>query len=297
VVFSMERARNPAIAPRLAALLRHISSVSADGERRVTFRFSRAYPEQLYDATFHAAPLPAHLLDTIPPEALGRSSFVSQPVGSGGYKLVRKVSGQFVELAANEDFFLGKPNIQRVIIRVAADADARLNLLLSGQADALENVIPPLDNVRRVQADPTLRLIAVPSPTVGFLLFNFKDPQDPSQPHPILSDLRVRRAIVLGLDRQALSRAVFGSYAEVPYGPVSTLLWIRHGSPRPGRQNQVEAKRLLEQAGWRDTDADGVRDRQGKPLTLSLTLPNTSAVRRQVALLVQEQLRQMGIGL
>jgi peptide/nickel transport system substrate-binding protein len=297
VVFTMERARNPAVAPRLAALLRHISSVSAEGEHRVRFRFTRAYPEQLYDATFHAPPLPAHLLDTIPAEALGRSSFVTQPVGSGAYKLVRNVGGQFVELAANEHFFLGKPKIERVIIRVASDADARLNLLLSGQADAIENVVPPLDNVRRIQADPTLRLITVPSPSVGFLLFNFKDPLDPSRPHPILSDIRVRRSIVLGLDRQVLVRAVFGSYAEVPYGPVSTLLWIRHGSPRAERQNQGEAKRLLEQAGWRDTDGDGLRDRQGKPLKLSLSLPNTSAIRRQMALLVQEQLRQIGIGL
>jgi peptide/nickel transport system substrate-binding protein len=297
VAFSLERARNPAIAPRLAALLRHISSVSAEGERRVIFRFSQAYPEQLYDATFHAAPLPAHLLDTIPPEALVRSSFVTQPVGSGPYKLVRNVSGQFVELVANERFFLGKPKIERVIIRGAADADARLNLLLSGQADAIEYVVPPLNNVQRIEADPTLRLIPVPSPTVGFLLFNYKDPQDRSRPHPILADLRVRRAIILGLDRQVLVRAVFGSYAEVPYGPVSPQLWIRHGSPRPDRQNLAEARRLLDQTGWQDGDGDGVRDRQGKPLRLTLSLPNTSAIRRQMALLVQEQLRQLGIDL
>jgi peptide/nickel transport system substrate-binding protein len=297
VVFTMERARDPAITPRLAALLRYISSVSADGERRVIFHFSRAYPEQLYDATFHAAPLPAHLLDTIPPEQLSRSSFITQPVGSGAYKLVRNVPGQFVELAANERFFLGKPKIDRVIIRVAPDADARLNLLLSGQADAIENVVPPLDNLRRIEADPSLRLIPVPSPTVGFLLFNHRDPQDPSRPHPILSDIRVRRAIILALDRQVLSRAVFGPYAEVPYGPVSPLLWIRHRAPRPDRQNLAEARRLLDQAGWQDSDGDGVRDRAGGPLRLSVSLPNTSAIRRQMGLLVQEQLRQVGIQL
>src|SRR4051812_31647806 len=99
VIFTFERARNPAIAPRLVALLRHISSVTAEGDHRVVFRFSHPYPEQFYDATFHAAPLPAHLLDTIPPEAVAHSSFVSHPVGSGPYRLARVVSGQFVELA------------------------------------------------------------------------------------------------------------------------------------------------------------------------------------------------------
>jgi peptide/nickel transport system substrate-binding protein len=297
VILSFSRAKNPSIAPRLADLLRHITSVTAEGERRVVFRFSHPYSEQLYDATFHTAPLPAHLLDTIPPNALGRSSFVTQPVGSGPYRLVRNVAGQFVELAANPDFFLGKPKLDRVIIRVATEADARLNLLLSGQADAMDNVPPPTDNLRRVSADSTLRMIPVPSSTVGYLLFNQRDPGNRSQPHPVLGDIRVRRAITLALDRNALVRAVFADNGEVPYGPVSQLLWIRHGAPKPERHNQAESRRLLAAAGWRDSDGDGTLDRSGRPLALTLSLPNTSAIRRQLALLVQEQLRQVGIRL
>ncbi len=297
VAFTIERAKNPAVAPRLVELLRHIKSVSAEGQHRVVFRYTQAYPEQLYDATFYVAPLPAHLLDTIPAEAVVRSSFVTQPVGNGPYRLVRNVAGQFVELTANERFFLGKPKIERVIIRVAADPDARLNLLLSGQADAMDYVVPPLDNLRRIQADTSLRVIPVPSPTVGFLLFNQRDPNDSSRTHPILSDRRVRRAITLGLDRQLLVRAVFGSYADVPYGPVSPLLWIRHSSPKPERSNPQEARRLLAEAGWGDADHNGIRDREGRPLTLAVSFPNTSATRRQMALLAQEQLRQIGVDL
>jgi peptide/nickel transport system substrate-binding protein len=295
VVFTFRRAQNSSVAPRLATLLQHITSVTAEGDRRVVFRFSHSYSEQFYDATFHVAPLPAHLLDSMPPEEVARSSFVSQPVGSGPYRLVRNVPGQFVELKGNESFFLGRPKIDRVIIRVAPDPDARLNLLLSGQGDAMDNVIPPLDNLRRIGADSTLRLIPVPSPTVGFLLFNQRDPADSSRSHPIFSDARVRRALILALDRRALARVVFGSYGEVPYGPVSPLLWIRHGAPKPEGQNVAEARRLLAAAGWADHDHDGTLDRGGQPLALQLSLPNTSAVRRQLALLVQEQLRQIGV--
>jgi peptide/nickel transport system substrate-binding protein len=226
---------------------------------------------------------------------VARSSFVTQPVGSGPYRLVRSVAGQFIELAANPQFFLGKPKLERVIIRAAADPEARLNMVLSGQADAIDNVVPPLDNIRRISADSTLRLIPVPSPTVGFLLFNQRDPRDSAQSHPVLSDVRVRRAITVGLDRHLMVRAVFGSYGEVPYGPVSPLLWIRHHAPRAARQNLTEARRLLSAAGWRDSDGDGTLDRNGRPLRLSLSLPNTSAIRRQMSLLAQEQLRQVGI--
>lgn len=295
VVFTFSRAKNAAIAPRLAQLLRHITSVTAEGERRIVFRYSHAYAEQLYDATFHVAPIPAHLLASLPVDAVDRSPFVTQPVGSGPYRLVRNVPGQFVELAANSDFFLGRPKLDRVIIRIAADPDARLNLLLSGQADAMDNVPPPLENLHRIAADSSLRLVPVPSPTVGFLLFNQRDPRDPSQPHPILSHIQVRRAITLALDRRLLTQAVFGLYGEVPYGPVSPLLWIRHRSPKPERYNPVEARRLLTAAGWRDSDGDGTLDRGGRSLVLGLSFPNTSAVRRQMALLIQEQLRQIGV--
>ena len=295
VVFTIERAKNPAIAPRLVDLLRRIQSVKAEGNRRVVFRYDSAYPEQLYDATFHVAPLPSHLLDSLAPDAVARSSFITHPVGSGPYRLVRTVPGEFMELAANQHFFLGKPKLERVIIRMAVDPAARLNMVLSGQADAMDNVVPPLDNLRRVSADSTLRLVPVPSPTVGFLLFNQRDPRDSTHAHPILSDIRVRRAITLGLDRQLMVRAVFGTYGEVPYGPVSPLLWIRHHAPRAARQNLAEARRLLGAAGWRDADGDGILDRDGQPLTLTLSLPNTSAIRRQLALLTQEQLRQLGI--
>jgi peptide/nickel transport system substrate-binding protein len=169
--------------------------------------------------------------------------------------------------------------------------------LLSGQADAMDYVIPPLENLRRINADTSLRVIPVPSPSIGFLLFNQRDPNDPSRPHPILSDRRVRRAITLGLDRQLLVRAVFGSYADVPYGPVSPLLWIRHSSPKPEGSNPQEARRLLAEAGWGDADRNGIRDHEGRPLTLALAFPNTSATRRQMALLAQEQLRQIGVDL
>jgi peptide/nickel transport system substrate-binding protein len=295
VVFTFRRALDPAIAPRLANLLRRITSVTAEGERRVVFHFSEPYAEQLYDAVFHVAPLPSHLLAGLPPASLAESPFVRAPVGSGPYRWVRRVPGEFVELAANERFFLGSPAVRRVVFRVATDADARLNMLLAGQVDATENIPPPRSNVARVAAHKELRVVSVPSPTLGFLLFNQRDPRDRARPHPILSELDVRRAIGLALDRRLMVRATFGSAGEVPYGPASPILWIRHGAPAPARADVRQAERLLTARGWADHDGDGVRDRDGQPLALTLIVPVTSAIRMQMALQVQEQLRTIGV--
>jgi peptide/nickel transport system substrate-binding protein len=295
VLFAFARGRDPAIAPKLATLTQNIAAVEADGDHRVIIRFTRPYAEQLYDATFHVAPIPAHLLARLRPDEVARSPFVEHPVGDGPYRWVRRVPGEFLELAADTGFFLGRPGIDRVIIRSAADADARLNLLLSGQADAMDNVPPPLSNLQRVAADRDVRLVAVPSPTLGFLLFNQRARRDSTRPHPILADPEVRRALVLALDRQVLVRAVLGEYGEVPFGPASPLLWIGHGAGTPLRQDRDAATRLLAGRGWADHDGDGVMDRNGVPLELTLNYPVTSAIRRTMAQLIQEQYRRLGI--
>jgi peptide/nickel transport system substrate-binding protein len=297
VVFTFDRARNPAVSLGLAALLRRIASVTAEGDHRVVFRYTEPYGEQLYDAVFHVAPLPAHLLASLPAGSLDKAPFVQAPVGSGPYRWGRHVPGEFVELAANERFFLGAPAVRRLIFRTAADADARLNMLLAGDADATENIPPPRTNIERVRADKNLRIIPVPSPTLGFLLFNQRDPRDRNRPHPILRDRDVRHAIGLALDRRQIVRAVLGSAGEVPYGPASSILWIHHGTPAPAPMNLREARRLLDGRGWTDHDGDGVRDREGQPLALTLIVPTTSAIRLQMAQIAQEQLRALGVRL
>ena len=297
VVFTFARARDPQLCPGLSKLLVRITAVSAEDDQHVVFRYSHPYAEQLYDAAFHVAPLPKHLLAGIPPDSLASSPFVQAPVGDGPYRWVRRAPGEFIELAANERFFLGAPAIRRVVFRVATDAEARVNMVLAGQADAMDNIPPPRANIARVEASRDLRIIPVPSPTVGYLLFNQRDPRDPARPHPVLADVRVRRALGLALDRRLMVRATFGSAADVPYGPASPVLWIRHGAPRPLGQDVPRAGQLLAAAGWVDHDGDGVLDRDGRTLALTMTLPNTSAIRQQMALQIQEQLRRVGVRL
>jgi peptide/nickel transport system substrate-binding protein len=216
-------------------------------------------------------------------------------VGNGPYKWLRREEGQFIELMADPRFFLGRPGLERVIVRVAGDANARINLLLSGGADAMDNIPPPATNLSRVESDPDLRLVPVPSNNLGYLLFNQRDPGDRSRPHPILSDLDVRRALVGALDRDLMVRAVLGPYGMVPYGPASSQLWIRHGAPTASRQDQATARRLLAGRGWVDRDGDGVRERSGTRLSLDMLVITTSMIRGQMSVMIKEQLRQVGV--
>ena len=296
VVFTLNRARDRRLDPQSSVLLRHLASVTADGERRAVVHFDRAYPEQLYDATYHVPLLPAHLLEQLPPESLGVSSFAASPVGDGPFKWKRRVPGELVELVANDSFFLGRPKLDRVIFLVATDHEARMNLLLSGEADAVDNILQ-FANSDRLAAKAEFRLIPVRTLSVGYLLFNQRDPADTSRPHPILSDTVVRRALTMALDRHRMVRAAFGGNGEVPSGPVSQMLWIHDRAAPPVPWDTAGARRLLASRGWLDHDHDGVLDKDGRPLVLALLTPVTSLPRQQMALQGQEQLRALGISL
>jgi peptide/nickel transport system substrate-binding protein len=295
VVFTFTRARNPATGGHLAPAIRHIASVSAEGARRVVITFDRAYNEQLYDAVFHVQPLPAHLLGSVPDSLVASSDFAQRPIGNGPYRWGRRVPGQFVELTAVTDHFLGRPHITRVIFRAAESPEARLTMLLSEEADASVGVVPPLSNLERLGRREDIQLHTVPGSVVGYLLFNQRSPDDPSRAHPVLGDARVRHAITVALNRHAITRSLFGDFGDVPNGPTPQIFWIRGLAGPAEARDTAQARRLLSQAGWRDSNRDGVLDRDGRPLALALNIPATSASRRQMGLEIQEQLRGLGI--
>jgi peptide/nickel transport system substrate-binding protein len=295
VLFSFERARNPKLVPTLARLLREVESVTADGDRRFTIRFARAYPEQLYDATYHVLPLPAHLLGSVPPDSLAASAFAQQPVGNGPYRYVRRVPAQFTEIEAVPDFFLGRPTVPRIIFRYATEHEARLNLVLSGEADVVEDLVPPVSEVPRLSARPDLRIARLPSMSVAFIWFNQRSPGDTARAHPLLTDRELRRALVLGLDRVTLTRAIYGEYAKVPSVPVATASWVSPFAPAAPPYRPDEARKILAARGFVDRDGDGILEKDGRPLALTLIVPTSSLARRLAATIAQEQYRRLGI--
>jgi peptide/nickel transport system substrate-binding protein len=294
VVFSFARMRDSTVDPQRALLLRYLAAVTAEGDRRVVLRFRRGYPEQFYDATWHVQLLPAHLVDTIPPQRFAASEFVRAPVGNGPYRWLRRDPGQKLELAGNPGFFLGAPKLDRVIFLVVRDAEAALNLLLDGSADAYEGVAPSTGPAR-LAANPNLRLLTAPSFGVVYLLFNERAYGDRSRPHPILADAVVRRAISMAIDRTPLLKSAYGAYGLPTTAPVPLAHWTHRVLPKGVGYDPGAALALLKREGWSDHDGDGVLDKNGTPLSLRLNLPTTSAPRVTMAPQVQEQLRRIGI--
>jgi peptide/nickel transport system substrate-binding protein len=266
--------------------LGRIASVTAADSATAVFRFRERYPEMFYDAVYGLRVLPEHILGTLPHGSWRSADFGRHPVGDGPYRFVAWTAGQSLELAADSTFFMGRPHLRRLVWRFAADPNVAVTQLVAGEADAIEILVPP-PNIDRAKAAPRLKLYPYPGSAYTIMGFNLR--------RPVLADPVVRRAIVFATDRERMARSVFGAYAKVPPAPIPqqwTALWFKD-LPVP-RYDTAYASHLLDSAGWR-RGPDGVRVKGGRRLAFAISVPSTSASRKQYAQLIQEQLRAVGI--
>jgi len=294
VAFSFRVYRDTLVNSRFRPNLDAIDSVTARDSLTAVFHFARWYPEQLYDATYHMKVLPKHLLDTIPPARLASSAFGRAPVGSGPFRFVRWEAGSTIEVAADTAYFLGRPRLDRVIWRIVPDLGAAVSALVSGEGDAIE-VIPPPELRARVRAARDLRLVPYPPNAVAYIAFNLRA-RGGRGPHPLFADRDVRRALAMAIDRAAVVRSLFGADGEVPVGATARAQWIWSDSIRQVPYDPDAARHLLERRGWR-LGPDGVRTKGGVPLRFDLILSATSRARADAAVLIQAQLKAVGVAM
>lgn len=264
-----------------------IASVTREDSLTVAFRFHRSYPEQLYDATYHMRIVPEHLLDTIPRARLGSAAFGRQPVGVGPYRFVRWEAGAQIVLEADTGYFRGRPRLDRIVFRVMPDVSTAVSALIAGEADAME-VVPQRDDIERVLQAPDLRLVPYPSPFVAGIVFNLR-------PGRLFADRELRRAVAMAVDRETIVRSIFGPYGEVPVGATSREQWIASDEVRQLGFDTVRARQILDERGWLDANGDGLREKHGAPLRFTLLVPTTSRIRQQAAVLIQAQLKAVGV--
>jgi peptide/nickel transport system substrate-binding protein len=149
--------------------------------------------------------------------------------------------------------------------------------------------LPPLD-ASRLRDDPRFNIIpvAVPGQPLGFML---------NTQQPPLDDVRVRRALIFATDRDAMVQAIFGGQSPAAVGPLTASTFGYDPSLAGLYQYSPDkAAALLQEAGWVDSDGDGIRDRDGQPLVLKAALMTWGSV-PEVAQLLQAQWAQVGVSL
>ncbi len=165
VEFTFEMFMTPELAYPDQGSLRYLESVEALGPHEVSFRFSRAYADQL--AHLRKVILPKHLLGHIPAAEMEAADFNRAPVGNGPFRFVRWKQQQEIVFEANPDFFDGRPNVDRVVIRVVPDQTALETALRSGQVDLVERL--RYEAVGTLRDDPDVQVFTYPQRGYQFL--------------------------------------------------------------------------------------------------------------------------------
>jgi peptide/nickel transport system substrate-binding protein len=280
---------DPKVGSPVAPTLANLDSVSVRDSSTAVVWFKKHTPEEFYDVAYQLVIMPEHVYGRIPPEQLHTSELTRAPVGSGRFRFAKWNAGTRIELVSDTANYRGRAKLDRVIL-VPTDPATSATQLLSGQADFMEAF--PVDQVPKLDSNAFARPIVIPQLAYIFLGMNRYARKSTSAPHPIFSDLRVRRALSMGVDRQSMLRNVFGNNGHLSHGPFAMTASYADSSLHAPPYDTSAAKAMLDSSGWH-AGTNGMREKNGRPLRFSL-LVTSSLYRRRYAVLLQEQLRKLG---
>jgi peptide/nickel transport system substrate-binding protein len=281
--------KDPKVGSSVTSLLGNIDSVTVRDSLAAVVWFHSRTPEQFYDFVYQVQIMPEHVWAGVPRDQLANSDAARTPVGSGRFRFVRFEPGSRLEIVADTANFRGRPKLDRIVWSIVPDAGTAVTQLLTGQADFME-FLPP-DVVPKVDSSQTLRTLKFEGLLFAYLGFNGRDPGRPAVAHPLFGDRRVRRALSMALDREAMLRNVFDNIGVLGSGPYPRALADTGVKLLPF--DRAAAAALLDSAGW-VMAANGVRAKGGTPLAFSLIVPASSRPRMRYAVLLQEQFKTIG---
>lgn len=228
---------------------------------------------------------PAHIMSKYP--NINNIPFNNDPtVGDGPFKFVRWVHGDHIELTANDNFFMGKPGLRGIYIRIVPDENTTINLLRTHEIDWMFE--SSINNYPLVKDVPGVKLAWVD-------VNGYEDIQLNVQ-RPYLQDVRVRQAIAYAVDKQRIVQTSTYGQEHIATEDQPPFMWAYDPSVTDYPHDIQKAKDLLQQAGW-TPGPDGMMTKNGEKLTLVLVSNNSNATRRKNSVEIQAMLRQAGIGL
>jgi peptide/nickel transport system substrate-binding protein len=202
---------------------------------------------------------PAHLLEG---EDLATTSFNENPVGTGPLKFVELRSQEYVRLEFYDDYWRGKPYLDEFIWQIIPDDDAQVTALSNGEIDVIKNVNT---------VDMAFRIAGIPGVTIHQVLGNFTYAfffnQARFEP---FQELAVREAMALALDKPAIVNGVVGAGVPVAEQLLNPNHWGHNPNVQVLSYDPEAAIALLNEAGWTDTDGDGILDKDGQPLAFTV---------------------------
>ncbi|MBT7857444.1 MAG: ABC transporter substrate-binding protein [Nitrospinaceae bacterium] len=272
IKYPFDSIRDPALASPHAAGLRELDRIETPSPDIVVFYLKEP-----------SAGLTDSLMLGIVPRGAGNAGrkFGENPVGTGPFRFTRFDQDERIELTANNKYFAGPPKYDRLIFRILPEETVRILELESGGLTMIQNAFSP-DILPRLAANPRLKILKREGTNFTYLGFNMND--------PILSRLKVRKAIAHAIDRKPIVKHILKGLATLSDSLLPQEHWAHPKGLPSYDHNPALAKKLLDEAGFPDPDGKG-------PLPRFTLVYKTSQneLRRRIATVIGNQLRRVGI--
>ena len=229
--------------------------------------------------------LPKHLLEGV---NIIESDLSRNPVGTGPYTFGEWKTGESIILNSFYDYFLGGPYIDRIIYRIIPDTATMFLELRAGGVDWMG--LSHIQYKHQTDDDAfkkSFHKYEYLSDGYAYLGFNMNDEK--------FSDVRVRKAISYAIDKQEIIDVVLLGLGEIATGPYKPGTWVYNPDVEGYDYDPERARELLAEAGWTDTDGDGIVDKDGIPFTFTIITNQGNDLRAKTAEIIQGRLADTGI--
>jgi peptide/nickel transport system substrate-binding protein len=273
VVFTFDLIHSPKVVTPYTSTFRMVESVKAMDRYTVEVIYKKPYFKAL--ETWMMQIVPKHALEN--EENVMGSSFNTNPIGTGPYRLTKLEFSKNIELTAFDEYFEHKPYIEKISFHVIADPTTRFLMLKSKQIDI--GALEPMQLDRQVDDKffEYYQKIEQISHSYTYLGFNMREDK--------FKDKRVREALSLGINRQELVDILFLGHGQVCTGPFLPGGVSFNDEVKAPTPDMVRAKKLLDEAGYDNEN----------PFVFEIATSNSSEVRPYAAQIIQHQLAKIGV--
>lgn len=265
--------------------------------------------------------LPAHMYAADFSDIMDSPENEAPTVTSGPFMFSEWIRDDHVTLTANPDYYLGAPNVEGWILRIFADTSAELAAFMAGELDYVEQLgaqyVSTIEG-RIAGGDPfilhknfddgyiwvAMNYADTDNPQIGWVdenengLFDVGEPHQEQDPHPVLSDLAVRQAIAHSIDVNGIvQQVIFGQGVPQTANVLPAIEWAYNDNLQPYTFDTELAAQILEDAGWVDSNGDGLREKDGVELTISLMTNQGNEVRENIVTIMKDNLDAIGFNI
>jgi ABC-type transport system substrate-binding protein len=257
-----------------------VSSITTPDPYSVVVRYTRPFSPAL--TSWMQAMLPAHLLEKVNP-AKWAEFYNRHPIGTGPFKFDVWRTNEYIRLIRNRDYFRGSPWLDSIVFRVLPDP---LTLQLAFQTRQVDFWGVEPWAVKGVEKDPRFQIFSSAGNMYNYIGWNLR--------RPMFQDLKVRQALAQAVNVPQMIKYILYGRGQQSNGIFTPKMWFYDPDIKPLPYDPKAACALLDEAGWKP-GPDGIRMKDGKRLSFTLLANNGNEVRRDIATLVQDDLKKIGV--